>query len=118
MTTRGAETSRGREDTRQRRMPSHGSKARWRRMKTKTRTPRNQIQETAFLVQIVLKVRFLVFDFGVYEADVQAVVTVPLLCCRKCIRVDGATYHAPCCPVMPAESRWGVPIGFTHAHPC
>eukprot|EP00961_Rhodomonas_salina_P026661 360240-Rhodomonas_salina.2 len=29
-------------------------------------TPRNQIQETAFLQQIVLKKRFLVFDFAVY----------------------------------------------------
>eukprot|EP00961_Rhodomonas_salina_P190923 2576038-Rhodomonas_salina.2 len=29
-------------------------------------TPRNHIQETAFLVQIVLTLRFLVFDFGVY----------------------------------------------------
>eukprot|EP00961_Rhodomonas_salina_P203509 2746123-Rhodomonas_salina.3 len=27
-------------------------------------TPRNQIQETAFLVQDVLRLRFLVFDFG------------------------------------------------------
>eukprot|EP00961_Rhodomonas_salina_P267914 3619972-Rhodomonas_salina.1 len=29
-------------------------------------TPRNPTQETAFLVQIVLKLRFLVLDFGVY----------------------------------------------------
>eukprot|EP00961_Rhodomonas_salina_P024793 333914-Rhodomonas_salina.1 len=29
------------------------------------RTPRNQIQETAFLVQIVLKLRVLVLNFGV-----------------------------------------------------
>eukprot|EP00961_Rhodomonas_salina_P063404 851930-Rhodomonas_salina.2 len=29
---------------------------------------RNQMQETAFLVQIVMKMRFHVFDFGVYAA--------------------------------------------------
>eukprot|EP00961_Rhodomonas_salina_P060750 815594-Rhodomonas_salina.2 len=33
------------------------------------RTPRNQTQETAFLVQIVLRLRFLVLDFGVQAAD-------------------------------------------------
>eukprot|EP00961_Rhodomonas_salina_P036097 485239-Rhodomonas_salina.1 len=31
-------------------------------------TPRNQIQENAILIQFVLGMRFLVFDFGVYQA--------------------------------------------------
>eukprot|EP00961_Rhodomonas_salina_P093387 1256768-Rhodomonas_salina.1 len=32
--------------------------------------PRNQIQETAFAVQFVPGMRFLVFDFGVYDSAV------------------------------------------------
>eukprot|EP00961_Rhodomonas_salina_P305532 3941967-Rhodomonas_salina.8 len=38
--------------------PVHEPSSRWRR-------PRKQMQETAFLVQLLLKLRFLVLDFGV-----------------------------------------------------
>eukprot|EP00961_Rhodomonas_salina_P130705 1759578-Rhodomonas_salina.1 len=42
------------------------------------RTVSNETQETAFLVQFALKVRFLVFDFGVFAVPAHRP-TVPLV---------------------------------------
>eukprot|EP00961_Rhodomonas_salina_P211047 2850136-Rhodomonas_salina.2 len=47
-------------------------------------TPRNQIQKNAFLVQIVLKWRFLGFDFGLYPTY--------LLSIRRCCSLFSPSY--------------------------
>eukprot|EP00961_Rhodomonas_salina_P190543 2570965-Rhodomonas_salina.1 len=62
-------------------------------------TLRNQIQETAFLVQVVLKLRFLVFDFGVYAAGGTERCAAIVVRCTACAMhgtdlAHGATGHS------------------------
>eukprot|EP00961_Rhodomonas_salina_P187041 2525688-Rhodomonas_salina.1 len=61
-------------------------------------TPRNRRQETALLVQVVLKLRFLVFDFGVYAMSV----------------LDTAPPYAM--PVPDAASPYAMPVLKLHIH--
>eukprot|EP00961_Rhodomonas_salina_P275294 3719128-Rhodomonas_salina.2 len=74
-------------------------------------TPRNQTQETAFLMQIVLKLRFLVLDFGVWGIARGSRRTL-----RGTVPALRASCQHPLCPQRPAPrvAHWtahsGLPI--------
>eukprot|EP00961_Rhodomonas_salina_P228093 3083102-Rhodomonas_salina.1 len=54
-------------------------------------TPRNQAQETAFSVQIVPGMRFLVFEFAVYDPQMMSSIDTAR-CCAVCMTLCDVWY--------------------------
>eukprot|EP00961_Rhodomonas_salina_P159501 2147981-Rhodomonas_salina.1 len=86
-------------------------------------TPRNQMQEIAFLVQMVLKMRFLVFEFGVYVFSGTDLAYGRYTCAHICLRAcyalagTGLAYGFYNCAPSPAYACYAI-SGTNQAYAC